>query len=207
MKGAYTILRSSRRRRSISLSIDAQGRLLVRAPQRVSLGEIERVVGEREEWVRKRIEEMREERTRWLPVEEGKTLCLHGQFVPPPALFSIPELLSYYKRVARKELSERLGELSCVTGLEPTRFRLSSARTRWGSCSSQGSISLNWRLLLAPPAVADYVILHELTHLDYHDHSRRFWNRVKELCPSFQRHRLWLKNNSRILLLWRETEP
>ena len=204
MKGTYTVLRSPRRRRSISLSIDSQGRLLVRAPQRISLGEIERVVGEREEWVRKRIEGMSEERMRWLPVEEGRALCLHGQFIAPPAVFSLPELLGYYKRIARKELSERLGELSRATGLKPTRFRLSSARTRWGSCSSQGSVSLNWRLLLAPPAVADYVILHELAHLDHHDHSRRFWNRVKELCPSFQQHRLWLKNNSRILLLWRE---
>ena len=110
MKGAYTILRSSRRRRSISLSIDAQGRLLVRAPQRVSLGEIERVVGEREEWVRKRIEEMREERTRWLPVEEGSPVLLFpalwGRW-PGHALPGFRQRLAEYARIRFNGVEKR----------------------------------------------------------------------------------------------------
>ena len=178
MKGTYTVLRSGEEKH---LLVDRFQEGFSSAPTespRRSKGLLVR-----EEWVRKWIEGMSEERMRWLPVEEGRALCLHGQFIAPPAVFSLPELLGYYKRIARKELSERLGELSRATGLKPTRFRLSSARTRWGSCSSQGSVSLNWRLLLAPPAVADYVILHELAHLDHHDHSRRFWNRVKSFVP------------------------
>jgi predicted metal-dependent hydrolase len=72
-------------------------------------------------------------------------------------------------------------------------------RSRWGSCSPRGTISLNWRLIQAPPNVRDYIILHELCHLRQMNHSDRFWREVASVCPDYQRAELWLKRNGDLL--------
>jgi predicted metal-dependent hydrolase len=77
--------------------------------------------------------------------------------------------------------------------------RLSSARTRWGSCGPTGALNLNWRLIMAPPGVIDYVILHELTHLKERNHSARYWALVAKLAPDYKTQRQWLKTNSESL--------
>jgi len=84
-------------------------------------------------------------------------------------------------------------------GLKPTQITIRDQRTRWGSCSSKGTISLNWRLVLAPPEVLNYVIVHELCHLVEHNHSNRFWAQVEKACPHFKQYRQWLKLNGTLL--------
>jgi predicted metal-dependent hydrolase len=73
-------------------------------------------------------------------------------------------------------------------------------RTRWGSCSPRGVVSLNWRLVQVPEAVRDYVILHELAHRRHMNHSERFWDEVRRLCPDFEVSERWLRENSRFVL-------
>ena len=96
--------------------------------------------------------------------------------------------------------------LTCVEQHAPCvsrpvgRVYVRGQRTRWGSCSSRGNLSLNWRLVMAPPAVLRYVVLHELAHLDVPDHSRAFWLRVRSLCPGYEQHRDWLRRNSPLML-------
>ena len=104
-------------------------------------------------------------------------------------------LAKSYESQARLHLKERLHFWSLRMGLKPSRVSFRRQRTRWGSCSSDGSISLNWKLVAAPEAVIDYVIIHELAHLVHPNHSERFWRLVEQFCPDRKIHSRWLKAN------------
>lgn len=106
-----------------------------------------------------------------------------------------PTLESHFRRIARIELPPRTWELAAVTGVEVGEVVVRDQRTRWGSCSSSGTISLNWRLVQAPAFAADYIILHELMHVREMNHSGRFWALVEGVCPRWQEAERWLKNH------------
>jgi len=107
-----------------------------------------------------------------------------------------PALEAHFKRIARVELAARAWELAATHGIRISRVSIRNQRTRWGSCSAKGTVSLNWRLVQAPPSVADYVVLHELAHTRHMNHSDRFWNAVADLCPGWRDAERWLKSNS-----------
>jgi hypothetical protein len=107
----------------------------------------------------------------------------------------------WYKTAARKLLSERVKYYAQKFGLKYEKIRLSSARTRWGSCSSKATLSFTWRLVMAPLEVLDYVVVHELAHLLVKNHSAVFWAEVARMMPDFKRQRAWLKKNGRFLTL------
>jgi len=102
---------------------------------------------------------------------------------------------SWFKEQARLYLGPRLKEMARKTGFKYQKFRLSSARTRWGSCSAGGTISLVWRLMMAPPEIIDYLIIHELAHTKEKNHSLAFWRLVEELVPDYKEKRRWLRVN------------
>ena len=95
----------------------------------------------------------------------------------------------------------RVAELAAPLGLRFRSVAIADQRTRWGSCSRTGRLRFNWRLVLAPPAVLDYVIIHELSHLQAPNHSAQFWRLVASACPSYAAHRAWLRQNSRKLYI------
>jgi predicted metal-dependent hydrolase len=107
----------------------------------------------------------------------------------------------WYKAAARKVLTERVRFYAQKFGLKYQTIRISSARTRWGSCSSRGALSFTWRLVMAPLEVVDYVVVHELAHLRVQNHSAAFWAEVAQMMPDFKRQRDWLKKNGRFLTL------
>jgi len=94
---------------------------------------------------------------------------------------------------AKRELPARLQELASVHGLAVARVSVRNQKWRWGSCSPDGHVCLNWRLVAMPDHVRDYVIIHELMHLKRHDHSPRFWKLVAAACPDYQAARAWLR--------------
>jgi predicted metal-dependent hydrolase len=94
---------------------------------------------------------------------------------------------------AGHELPVRLRELAAIHGVAVSRISIRNQRWRWGSCSRTGRICLNWRLVLMPDSVRDYVMIHELMHLKRMDHSPRFWKLVSEACPDFKAARAWLR--------------
>lgn len=102
-------------------------------------------------------------------------------------------LEAHFRRIARIELPPRTWELAAVTGVEVREVSVRDQRTRWGSCSSSGTISLNWRLVQTPPAVREYVLLHELMHRRELNHSARFWRHVAAVCPGYVEARRWLR--------------
>ena len=108
-------------------------------------------------------------------------------------------LRRWCKRQAATLIPPRVAELAAPLGLRFRSVAIADQRTQWGSCSRAGRLRFNWRLVLAPPAVLDYVIIHELSHLQVPNHSPRFWRFVETACPSYATHRAWLRQNSRTL--------
>lgn len=107
----------------------------------------------------------------------------------------------WYRARAKETIGERVDLYASQHGFQYKRVGITSARTRWGSCSPNGSLNFSWRLILAPLEAVDYVVVHELVHTVFHNHSRRFWKHVETILPDYQVHRKWLKANASRLTL------
>jgi predicted metal-dependent hydrolase len=107
---------------------------------------------------------------------------------------------TYLRDIAEKELPARLAVLVAERRLSAPRVVVRNQRSRWGSCSTRGSIALNWRLIQMPPSVADYIMLHEIAHRRQPNHSVRFWREVESLCPSWRESERWLRRYGKDLL-------
>jgi len=110
-----------------------------------------------------------------------------------------PAIERHLRQLAARELPARVFELASAHQFPVRRVSVRNQRSRWGSCSRRGTISLNWRLVQTPPSVRDYLVLHELAHLKEMNHSRRFWGEVARLCPDFREAERWLKQHSGLL--------
>jgi predicted metal-dependent hydrolase len=110
-------------------------------------------------------------------------------------------LEGFYRRCARIEIAAKLDIACHVAGNTYSTLAIRNQRTRWASCSSKGAMSFNWRLLLAPEPVLDYVVWHEVCHLEVMNHSRRFWALVARFCPDHSEHAAWLRRHGRTLVL------
>src|SRR5206468_9196035 len=110
-------------------------------------------------------------------------------------------LEKWYRRRARVEVGPRLDAACARAGVGYTRLSIRSQRTRWASCSSTGAMSFNWRLLLAPPEILDYVVEHEVAHLEVLDHSPRFWRLLGSRVPAYREYERWLRRNGPALRL------
>lgn len=102
-------------------------------------------------------------------------------------------LVKWYKQEAKKVLPPKVSHYAAQYNLVYRKLKITSARTRWGSCNSLGNLSLSWRLVMLPPEIIDYVIIHELAHLVHLDHSRNFWQKVQSIMPDYKDHKNWLK--------------
>jgi len=121
----------------------------------------------------------------------GAVFCMSARAHPRASLL----FERWYRRHARAEFTRRVAHLAGQHGFQPGSVRISSARTRWGSCSASGTLSFAWRLVMAPPEIIDYVIIHELCHLRQRNHSPAFWTLVTGLLPNYRLQRDWLKIN------------
>lgn len=106
----------------------------------------------------------------------------------------------WYKEKAKEIISARVHELHTHSGKQIKSIRIKDLKTRWGSCSSMGGLNFSWRLIMAPPEVVDYVIIHELSHFNHLNHSERFWKLVESRCPDYKAHVNWLKKEGQNLL-------
>jgi predicted metal-dependent hydrolase len=108
---------------------------------------------------------------------------------------------AWYKQQARWVLAKRVEWFASRCKFTYTQVRISSAHTRWGSCSSRGTLSFTWRLVMAPLEVVDYVVVHELAHLRVKNHSPAFWKEVEAILPDYKARQKWLKTNGKLLTL------
>ena len=168
---AYTLV-LSRRRRSIAIMIDPDRGVVVYAPHRVGERVLAKVLEERRGWIEKKLAQMAARQA------EPK-IDFDG---------SLDEAVWL--------INERVGHYSRVMGLVPKKVSVKEQRRRWGSCSSlTGAVHFNWRLVMAPPAVLDYVVVHELAHIKHPNHSRDFWALVAQYAPGCKACRKWLRIN------------
>jgi predicted metal-dependent hydrolase len=195
----------------------------VRAPQRLAVWRIHEFVESHADWIAKN-----QARVRAAPppapkrYTEGETFLYLGQAHPLHILPSQRTCLTFdgaqfllrrsaqakagqafagwYKEQAFSFLSERVPAMANQLHFSFQKIRISSARTRWGSCSGRGTLSFTYRLIMAPAEVIDYVVLHELVHTQIRNHSRTFWNKLEELMPDYKKHLAWLKKNGKYLI-------
>jgi len=106
----------------------------------------------------------------------------------------------WYREMASNILTDRTALWATKINVKPQRITIKEQKTRWGSCSSKGNINYNWRIVMAPPEVIDYLVIHELCHLRVPNHSALFWQEVYTFSPKFKQHRTWLKHNGAILM-------
>ncbi|MBN2323190.1 MAG: M48 family metallopeptidase [Spirochaetes bacterium] len=216
------IIRSKRKTLSIEVTRDA--RLLVRAPLRMPRETIDRFVAQKRGWIEKKKREAQKKRASAAPkrfekgekylylgrsyplkiVENGKmSLSFSDGFVLSVNRWADARMLfvEWYKARATEVIQERLLYYADLSGIEYTLFRITSAQKRWGSCNSRGNLHFAWRLVMAPLDVVDYVVVHELAHIVEKNHSARFWHRVECILPDYRTRRAWLKKNGTILVL------
>ncbi|MFA5264158.1 MAG: M48 family metallopeptidase [Opitutaceae bacterium] len=134
-------------------------------------------------------------------VEPRPAVCLAADVFRVPRLDGDlkPTLEAHFVRRAKVELPARAWELAAETGMEVKQVTVRNQRSRWGSCSVSGTISLNWRLIQTPDFVIDYIVHHELAHLREMNHSDRFWQQVERICPQWRDAERWLKRNGSLL--------
>jgi predicted metal-dependent hydrolase len=222
------IIRS--RRKTIALIIQADGSLVVRAPQRATNRQVAEIIEAKGEWIRARQAQVMARPKPAAHLFAGGELFWYlgkacpllvtpgsrdrlefsgGQFrLTRPASPAAGQserarhlFETWYRRQARQVLEERAAVLAQRCGFSYRQVRITSARTRWGSCSSRGTLSFPWRLVMAPLAVIDYVVLHELVHTVANGHGPDFWTRVQALAPEYKQYVRWLKENGGMLEL------
>lgn len=164
-------------RKSLSLEILPDGNLLARAPQRMPEREIRAFIREKEEWIRIHRRQRMEsgERAAAAPLSGDQIRELADR-----ALKILPERCRYYAR---------------IMGVSYGGITIRNQKTRWGSCSSKGNLNFNCLLMLAPPEIQDYVVVHELAHRKEMNHSPRFWKEVEKVLPDYRQRVSWLKKN------------
>ncbi len=216
------IIRS--RRRSIGMQIMLDTSLLVRAPMSASQVEIERVVADHADWIVRAREYVR---TR--PVAPHSRKYVNGEIFyyqgePYPLIvlddghpqlrfqngFFLPESLlpeaknlfsEWYISKARDIIPERARLYARKNGYKFNRIRITRARRRWGSCSGKGNLNFSFRLAMVPVEALDYVVVHELAHLNHRNHSKKFWTEVERMMPDYKQHIKWLRTNEKLIRL------
>jgi predicted metal-dependent hydrolase len=222
----YRIRRSDRARHARIL-VGGDGVEVV-VPRRFPLRQVEPFVEEKRPWIERTLRRMRESEAEFPPARLddggelpylGERLALAVRTEPrrvrphvarrgdllkvalPPGGSLADALEAWYRRRAREEVTARLGAAVERAGLAYGSLQIRGQRTRWASCSSSGAMSFNWRLLLAPAEILDYVVEHEVAHLEVHDHSQRFWNLLASRSPGWREHERWLRRHGHALRL------
>lgn len=212
---AYILKRS--RRKTVSLQVLPDGQVLVRSPLTVSQDFIEGFLESKKDWIADR-KRLMEERQKAIRSFDYKAVRLFGQVYPvwagkeetvrfdgkriwvPQGVDVKAALVKWYKASAKEVFAERVDFFKAKMGVEPKEIKISSAKTRWGSCSSEGSLNFSWKLLFAQGKTIDYVVVHELAHLKHMDHSDDFWAVVSAYMPEYEIERAKLKELREIVL-------
>jgi predicted metal-dependent hydrolase len=211
------------RRRSISLMITKEAKLIVRAPHAVTDSYIQQVIQQKSAWIVQKQEYFRRKPQAVAKnFLEGEEFLFLGKSYPLKIVDDLPKavlledtlkisamvlgnarqhIYGWYKSQALEYISQRVSQLAQANGLVYQHVGVNDAQTRWGSCGYKGTLNFSWRLIMAPPRVIDYVVIHELMHLKQRNHSRLFWQEVKKCIPDYKSDEHWLSQNNNLLTL------
>jgi len=175
------------KRKTWSISIEPDMTLLMKAPLSVSYAYAREILASKEAWIVKKYRELEKAR-KDMPVSDLTPLQRKA-------------LEKRYRQAAREYIPSRVAYYERIIGVTHDSIRIRDQKTRWGSCSAKGNLNFNWRLMLAPPRVLDYVVVHELCHRKEMNHSKAFWNAVETVLPDYKQLKKWLKDNGHSLVL------
>lgn len=219
----------NRRQKHIRLRINSEGRIVLSAPMGTSRSKIRGVLHNKQEWLASKIKETHQGLKQNNPTErvylegrlflvecenpglhiynlevdyEQQKVCISGDPANQQKITSLLE--GWLRKEARERLSNHAARVSEELGIPYKKLFLRNQRTRWGSSSTRGNISLNWRTVMAPPAVQRYLLIHELVHQKHMNHSTRFWLEIGRGCPEYRQHEAWLKENRALMGLFRD---
>jgi predicted metal-dependent hydrolase len=207
------IIRS--KRKTLSLTINENAELIIRAPKRLSIEKIQDFINEKESWINRK-KRLIENQIKDVTSNHNKLLYLGNLFpinveqnASKELFFTGEEFIAnsiepdslslsikkWYKNKFKEIALPRVAYFANKHNLMVNQVRIKNQKTMWGSCSSKNNINLNYLLLMAPMGVIDYVIIHELVHTIHRNHSTDFWDSVESIMPEFQEHKRWLKKN------------
>jgi len=207
------IIRS--KRKTLSLTINENAELIIRAPNRLSIEKIQDFINEKENWINRK-KRLIENQIKDVTSNHNKLLYLGNLFpinveqnASKELFFTGEEFIAnsiepdslslsikkWYKNKFKEIALPRVAYFANKHNLMVNQVRIKNQKTMWGSCSSKNNINLNYLLLMAPMGVIDYVIVHELVHTIHRNHSTDFWDSVESIMPEFQEHKRWLKKN------------
>jgi predicted metal-dependent hydrolase len=207
------IIRS--KRKTLSLTINENAELIIRAPKRLSIEKIQDFINEKENWINRK-KRLIENQIKDVTSNHNKLLYLGNLFpinveqnASKELFFTGEEFIAnsiepdslslsikkWYKNKFKEIALPRVAYFANKHNLMVNQVRIKNQKTMWGSCSSKNNINLNYLLLMAPMGVIDYVIVHELVHTIHRNHSTDFWDSVESIMPEFQEHKRWLQKN------------
>ncbi len=222
----YWIERTSRRR-SVAIQVMPDSRVVFRIPKRFSEKELSAILSKRLSWILERqayfkihykplslssgskipylgdellFEIERRDFIQKRIVLEEKRMTVFLRHTETQQKVVSAQVLKWYREQALEKILESIGRFQILLGVSPKKISIRNQRQRWGSCNQRHHLNFNWRLILLPQAILDYVVVHELCHILHLDHSFRFWEKVRSLLPDFRESRQWLKERSAELL-------
>ena len=218
----YKLIRS--KRKSFGLEINKDGELLVRAPVNLKQSEIDRLLRDKKDWIEKKQKEILQHVSdkkevsfsegdrflvwgHWYPLEvvinpkrhkieielKEKCIKIRMPMVNPEEVRKALEM--WYRHMSNDFICKCVEHYDQCFSKSINNITIKEQKKRWGSCSSKGNLNFNWRLSMAPKAVCEYVVIHEMCHLVHMDHSKAYWKVVEQLDPNYKKHRKWLKEN------------
>jgi hypothetical protein len=187
------VITRHRRARRFVVRVRPDGRVRLTVPRGASIKDGMAFVRRQEPWIEREWCRLQELAASWTP---GSSVWFRGERVT----IDDPGFKASVREMAERELPVRCLALARDHGVAIAGVQVRDQRSRWGACSPRGVITLNWRLMQMPPCVADYVILHELTHVQHPNHSRRFWKAVEQICPAWGDGERWLRKHGRTIL-------
>lgn len=215
-KISYQVVRS--KRKSVALVIDNEAKLIVRAPMDMPDTVIDGFVRKKKRWINEKQKQVAVfgEKHPDVVVETGESLMylgsnyaiikdavdmveFSGNELIVPENYNVEALTSWLKEQAIQVISERVKLNANIMGITPGTINISEAKARWGSCSTKNNLNFAWRLIMCPLSVIDYVVVHELSHITYKNHSPAFWARVKTVHPNYEDDQNWLKLNKKLM--------
>lgn len=224
----HCVIRRRKNQKYINLRITLEGEIIVSAPYGVSLQRITESLRRKEQWIEKNLVRVAAGRSEHDPMQSvyfgGEVYCVDVVHDPrrkrtvriQPAEQRIElrtdntsrknvlaVLERHLEREAKRHFLQRVEELSKTTGISYARLFIRNQRTRWGSSSGKGNLSVNWRAIMLPPSVQDYLVIHELAHQVHLNHSKAFWKVVERYCPEYRAANKWLRDHSLLISLFR----
>ena len=179
-----TVIRSNRK--TISIQVNPDLTVTVRAPKRLPQREIDRILKEKESWINKHIDKIKNRKEKYNSANAKPFNREEIEELANKALQYIPKRVEYYSK---------------IIGVSYGRVTIRNQKTRWGSCSSKGNLNFNCLLMLTPPEVIDYVVVHELCHRKEMNHSKAFWSEVEKVIPNYKDYVRWLKNEGSQIII------